>query len=212
MSNGLQSNLIRSAACKAAADLAFVAPDIMTPRIIELVRTDLSTTGLEDIGPVEAAIFRTPEGTAFIDVLAKKQALPNKNTKDYDTLKWEEELRAQLAQKKGTQKKLTPDEQAKVNAQLKKESEIRRSVQQIEARLVRGIGIIRSLTTGPPTDAGLWMGPCIRALLAAMEAGACLITGDTAPSAYLACSNRVTNRLGPIRTFIGVATLRALSQ
>lgn len=210
MSNGLQSNLIRSAACKAAADLAFVAPDIMTPRIIELVRTDLSTTGLEDIGPVEAAIFRTPEGTAFIDVLAKKQALPNKNTKDYDTLKWEEELRAQLAQKKGTQKKLTPDEQAKVNAQLKKESEIRRSVQQIEARLVRGIGIIRSLTTGPPTDAGLWMGPCISALLATMEAGACLITGDTAPSAYLACSNRVTNRLGPMRTFIGVATLRAL--
>lgn len=182
----------------------------MTPRIIQLIRSDLSTTDLQDIGPVEAAIFRTPEGTAFIDVLAKKQALPNKNTKDYDTLKWEEELRSQLAQKKGTQKKLTTDEQAKVNAQLKKESEIRRSVQQIEARLVRGIGIIKSLTTGPPTEAALWMGPCISALLEAMEAGACLITGDTAPSAYLACSNRVTNRLGSIRPFIGVATLRAV--
>ncbi|EMR65229.1 putative translational activator gcn1 protein [Eutypa lata UCREL1] len=205
-----QSNLIRHAACKAAADLAFVAPEIMTPRIIQLIRSDLSTTDLQDIGPVEAAIFRTPEGTAFIDVLAKKQALPNKNTKDYDTLKWEEELRSQLAQKKGTQKKLTTDEQAKVNAQLKKESEIRRSVQQIEARLVRGIGIIKSLTTGPPTEAALWMGPCISALLEAMEAGACLITGDTAPSAYLACSNRVTNRLGSIRPFIGVATLRAV--
>lgn len=205
-----KSNLIRHAACKAAADLAFVAPEIMTPRIIQLIRSDLSTTDLQDIGPVEAAIFRTPEGTAFIDVLAKKQALPNKNTKDYDTLKWEEELRSQLAQKKGTQKKLTTDEQAKVNAQLKKESEIRRSVQQIEARLVRGIGIIKSLTTGPPTEAALWMGPCISALLEAMEAGACLITGDTAPSAYLACSNRVTNRLGSIRPFIGVATLRAV--
>ncbi|KAI1254476.1 hypothetical protein MGN70_003880 [Eutypa lata] len=208
--NNQQSNLIRHAACKAAADLAFVAPEIMTPRIIQLIRSDLSTTDLQDIGPVEAAIFRTPEGTAFIDVLAKKQALPNKNTKDYDTLKWEEELRSQLAQKKGTQKKLTTDEQAKVNAQLKKESEIRRSVQQIEARLVRGIGIIKSLTTGPPTEAALWMGPCISALLEAMEAGACLITGDTAPSAYLACSNRVTNRLGSIRPFIGVATLRAV--
>jgi hypothetical protein len=33
----------------------------------------------------------------------------DKNTKDYDTLKWEEELRAQLAEKKGqSQKKLTP--------------------------------------------------------------------------------------------------------
>ncbi|RYP67071.1 hypothetical protein DL769_005859 [Monosporascus sp. CRB-8-3] len=206
----LQSSLVKSAACKAAADLAFVAPEVMTPRIIELVRADLAATGLTEIGPVEAAIFRTPEGTAFIDVLAKKQALPNKNTKDYDTLKWEEELRSQLAQKKGTQKKLTADEQAKVNAQLKKESEIRRSVQQIEARLMRGIGIIKSLATGPPTEANLWMGPCIGALLEAIEAGACLITGDAAPLAYLACSNRVTSRLGPIRTFIGVASLRAL--
>ncbi|KAK8092029.1 eIF-2-alpha kinase activator GCN1 [Apiospora hydei] len=206
-----KSSAIKTAACNAVADLAFVAPEIMTSKIIELIRGDLDPDQLKDVGPVEAAIFRTPEGTACIDVLAKKsQALPNKNTKDYDTLKWEEDLRAQLAAKKGTQKKLTADEQAKVNAQLKKESEIRKSVQLLAARLLRGIGIIQGLINGPPTEASLWMGPAVNALLKAMEAGACLITGDAAPSVYLACADKVTDRLGSIRPFIGVATLRAL--
>ncbi|KAI0120993.1 armadillo-type protein [Xylariales sp. AK1849] len=206
-----KANIVKTAACKAAADLAFVAPEVITPKIIEMIRKDLSTKDLGDIGPVEAAIFRTPEGTAFIDVLAKKQqVLPNKNTKDYDTLKWEEELRSQIAAKKGAQKKLTADEQAKANAQLKKESDIRKFIQQMEARLLRGIGIIKGLITGPPTEANLWMGPSVNALLRAMEAGACLITGDAAPSVYLACADKVTDRLGPIRPFIGVATIRAL--
>ncbi|KAI0376886.1 translational activator GCN1 [Hypomontagnella monticulosa] len=205
-----RSSAIKKAACNAAADLAFVAPDTITPKIIELIQTDLATDELKEVGPVEAAIFRTPEGTAFIDVLAKKQTLPNKNDKDYDTLKWEEELRSQLAQKKGQQRKLTADEQAKVNAQLKKESEIRRSIQQLESRLTRGFGIVRSLVNTPPTEPNLWIGPSISALLAALEAGAGLITGDAGPTAYLACSERVTSRLGPIRPFIGVATLRAL--
>ncbi|KAI1455584.1 translational activator GCN1 [Annulohypoxylon moriforme] len=205
-----KSNTIKLAACNAAADLAFVAPDTITSRIIDLIQTDLATEELKEVGPVEAAIFRTPEGTAFIDVLAKKQTLPNKNTKDYDTLKWEEELRSQLAQKKGQQRKLTADEQAKVNAQLKKESEIRRSIQQLASRLTRGFGIIRSLVNSPPTEPNLWIGPSISALLRALESGAGLITGDAGPTAYLACSERVTPRLGAIRPFIGVATLRAL--
>ncbi|KAI1633334.1 armadillo-type protein [Biscogniauxia mediterranea] len=206
-----KSNKIKTAACNAAADLAFVAPEAMTPKIIDLIRTDLATQEVKEIGPVEAAIFRTPEGTAFIDVLAKKsQTVPNKNTKDYDTLKWEEEVRSQLAQKKGLQKKLTADEQAKVNAQLKKESEIRQSIRQVEARLIRGIGIIKSLASGLPTEENFWIGPSISALLEVMEAGACLITGDAAPLVYLACSSKVAVRLGAIRPFIGVATLRAL--
>ncbi|KAI0842344.1 translational activator GCN1 [Hypoxylon sp. FL0890] len=205
-----KSKAIKLAACNAAADLAFVAPDTVTPKIVELIRTDLATDELKEVGPVEAAIFRTPEGTAFIDVLAKKQTLPDKNTKDYDTLKWEEELRSQLAQKKGQQRKLTADEQAKVNAQLKKESEIRRSIQRLESRLMRGFGIIRSLVNTPPTEPNLWIGPSISALLGALEAGAGLITGDAGPNAYLACSERVTPRLGAIRPFIGIATLRAL--
>ncbi|EFX04322.1 heat-like protein [Grosmannia clavigera kw1407] len=205
-----KSEPIKSAAYEAAAELVFVAPDKMAPRIVELIRQDLDAKDLHSIGPVEAAIFRAPEGTTFIDVLAKKQSsLPSKNSKDYDVLKWEEELRTQLAQKKGQQKKLTAEETAKVNAQLKKEAEIRRQVSLLEARLLRGLGVIRSLAQGPPTDATLWMGPSVRALMAAIEAGACLITGDVAPLAFIALAERVSSRLGSLRTFIGVATLRA---
>lgn len=201
------------AAFDAAADLAFVAPDVMVPRMVQLIQQDLEPNQLASIGPTEAAIFRTADGTAFVDVLASKSQAytPNKNTKDYDTLKWEEELRIQLAQKKGQQKKLTPEETAKVNAQLKKEAAIRLEIRFLEAKLVRGIGIINSLATGPPTEASLWIGPAIKALLDIINAGAGLITGSAAPDAYLVCSEKVTSRVGALRPFIGIATLRALN-
>jgi hypothetical protein len=207
-----QSSAIKTAAFNAAAELAFVAPDVMTSRVVQLIEADLDPTQLTSIGPTEAAIFRTEEGTAFVDVLASKSQsyTPNKNTKDYDTLKWEEELRAQLAQKKGQQKKLTPEENAKVNAQLKKESAIRLQIKYLEAKLLRGIGIIRSLATGPPTEAGLWMGPAVKALVDVINAGAGLITGSAAPDAYILCAERLPTRIGALRPFIGIAALRAL--
>lgn len=187
-----------------------MSPDSVIPRLMQLVSHDLDASQLRDIGPVEAAIFRTPEGTCFVDVLAKKKqdAVPNKNSKDYDILKWEEELRTQLEQKKGQQRKLTAEETAKVNAQLKKESQIRKSIRDVEARLTRGIGIIKSLATGPPTEARLWLGSAVSLLLGVIDAGASLIIGDVASLAYIECANKVAPRLGSIRSFIGVTTLR----
>ncbi|KHN96161.1 50S ribosomal protein L19e [Metarhizium album ARSEF 1941] len=203
-------NVIKQAAYNAAAELAFVAPDVVTPRLMELITGDLDPSQLQDIGPVEAAIYRTPEGTCFVDVLAKKaqNTAPNKNTKDYDILKWEEELRGQLEQKKGQQRKLTSEETAKVTAQLNKESGIRSSIRAIEARLLRGIGIIKSLATGPLTDAALWLSSSTGLILDIIDAGAGLIIGDIAALAYILCSGKVSPRLGAIRQFIGVATLR----
>ncbi|KAL2261667.1 hypothetical protein VTK26DRAFT_3659 [Humicola hyalothermophila] len=207
---GQKSDLVKNAAYDAAAELVFVSPETMTPRIISLIQQDLDANPLQSIGPLEAAIFRTPEGTAFVDVLAKKQnVVPNKNVKDYDTLKWEEELRQQLAQKKGTQKKLTAEETAKVNAQLKKEAEIREGVRQTAAKLLRGFGIVKSLATGPPTDASRWMGAAVGATLAAIDAGSGLITGEVGPMAFISCADQIASRLGSIRPFIGAATLRA---
>ncbi|KAH0563456.1 hypothetical protein GP486_001974 [Trichoglossum hirsutum] len=207
-----RSGALKKAACNAAAELAFVAPEVITPLVVKQFQSDLDIERLAKIGPTEAAIYRTPEGTAFVDVLAKggHREVPNRNVKDYDTLKWEEELRAQLAQKKGQERKLTTDEQAKVKAQLAKESLIRQEVSDTDFRLRRGVGIIKSLAEGPPTDAGVWMGPAVRALLDIISAGAGLILGDVASSAYLACSDRVSSRLGNVRASIGIGTLRAL--
>ncbi|KAK0107053.1 translational activator of GCN4 [Cadophora gregata] len=206
------SESVKKAAFNAAAELAFVAPDTMISRIVKLIENDLNPSQLVTVGPTEAAIFRTEEGTAFVDVLASKSQgyVPNKNTKDYDTLKWEEELRAQLAQKKGQQKKLTSEESAKVKAQLKKEASIRLDIRYLEARLLRGIGIIKSLATGPPTEASLWMGPAVKALVDVINAGAGLITANAAPEAYVLCAEILPSRIGVLRPFIGIATLRAL--
>jgi hypothetical protein len=184
---------------------------VALPAIILQFTTDLEPRQLDTVGPTEAAIYRTPEGTAYIDVLSKKAPVTiDKNTKDYDTLKWEEELRAQLAQKKGQTKKLSADEQAKVNAQLAKESAIRKGVAEIAAKMQRGIGIIQSLATGPPTEAEQWMGPAANLIIQINRAGAGIILGDLPARAFITCSKRISNRLGVLKPFVGVATLRTI--
>ncbi|KAF2759956.1 ARM repeat-containing protein [Pseudovirgaria hyperparasitica] len=203
---------VQLAAGNAAADLAFVAPDTAIPIILQQIATDLDPSQLENVGPTEAAIFRTPEGTAFVDVLANKgpaQSL-QKTAKDYDTLKWEEDLRAQLAEKKGQTRKLTADEQAKLKAQLAKESTIRSEIAQIESRLRRGVGIVASLASGPPTDSDIWLRQSLQLLLQAISNGAGLLLGHAPADAYIKCSERISSRIGTLRPFIGIATLRAI--
>lgn len=206
------STMVQLAAHNTAAELAFVAPDIITPLLLERIERDLVADRVKAFGPTDIAIARTPEGTVCVDVLSTKvqhRAL-DKNTKDYDTMKWEEEVRTQLAQKKGQERKLTAEEKAKVNAQLIKEAGIRSKVLELERRLKRGLGFINSLATGPPTEADMWMGPCLKALLEVITAGARLLVGNAADESYLSCSNLVSPRLGSLRRFVGVATLRGL--
>jgi hypothetical protein len=181
--------------------------------LLSQIQEDLDTKQLENVGETEAAIFRTSEGTLYIDVLSdKRNQTPaiDKKVKDYDTLKWEEELRSQLAKKSKQTKKLTADEQAKVNAQLAKESAIREDVRTIQIKLQRGVGIIQALATGPPTQTELWIVRAVDMLQEVIEAGAGLIVGDAATLTYLDCARSVANRLGSLRPFIGVATLRAM--
>jgi hypothetical protein len=206
---------IDAAIWNAAGDLAFVAPDTMVPRLIQQISDDLDASRLSRFTPTDVAIARTPEGTMFVDILNTKSKQPafDKNTKDYDTLKWEEELRAQLAQKKGqTQKKLTADEQAKVKAQLVKESKIREEVLQEVKRVERGAGIIQGLASGPAVDADGWINPAISSLLSLARAGVGLFAGDVVSKAYVKCAEKVSSRLGPLRPFVGVATLRAIGR
>ncbi|KAK5115542.1 hypothetical protein LTR62_001201 [Meristemomyces frigidus] len=201
----------QEAAFDAAAELAFVAPVAITPLLVAQISLDLDANQLAGIGPTEAAIYRTAEGMAFVDVLSKQsQSQPvSKNTKDYETLKWEEELRTQISQKRGLARKLTAEEQAKINAQLSKESEIRSRVSSIDSRLRRGVGMISALATGPPTEAEAWFGPAVKLLFEVIHAGAGLIVGDVAALGYLKCANKTSSRLAAMRPFVGVATLRA---
>ncbi|KAJ3498285.1 hypothetical protein NLG97_g1246 [Lecanicillium saksenae] len=205
-----QPATIKEAAYNAAAELAFVAPDVVVPRLLELVGRDLSADSLRPIGPLEMAISRTPEGTYFVDVLGKKAktTIPSKKSSAEEISNWEQEARKQIEQRKTQSKKPSGDEASKVIAQLKKEKEIRETVQDLQAKLNRGIGIIEALATGPPTEATLWLGQSVKLLLDAIEGGASFIVGEALAMAFLKCSEKISVRLGAMRPFIGAATLR----
>jgi hypothetical protein len=182
------------------------------PLLLSQIRDDLDPAQLANIGQTEAQIFRTPEGTLFVDVLAAttRDSVIDKKAKDYDTLKWEEELRAQIAKKAQQPRKLTADEQAKVKAQLEKESQIREGVGEVFMKIQRGVGVIQALATGPLTKTDLWIMPAIDMLQEVIEAGAGLLLGNSASLAYLDCAQTASPRLGSLRPFIGIATLRAI--
>lgn len=201
-----------TAACRAASVLTFVSPEVAGAALTKQIEADLDFTTLAGLGPTEAAIARAPDGVLVVDPLAKSNGVvENKNVKDYDTLKWEEELRTQLAKKKGAnQKKLTPDQQAKVDAQLAHEKRIRERVISLSTQLRRGAGFVNALAVGPPTEARLWMSPAINSLANVLQCGGSFFVDDELVTAYLACSNYVTDRLGSLRPFIGIATLRAI--
>ena len=199
----------------AFAELAFVAPDTATIQLVQQVTSDLSVGDLQTFSSTDIAIARTPEDVAFVDVLSSKKnqdVLLDKNNKDYNTLKWEEDVRRQLAQKKGQQQvKLSADDQAKIKAQLLKEATIREKVLKVEERLRRGILLILGLANGPPTtNVEVWLGPCIKLLLEVINCRVGLLVRNLANDAYLACAQWVSSRLGLLRQFIGVATLRAI--
>lgn len=210
--NSSPISMIELAANNTAADLAFVAPDTITPLLLERIEKELRPEDVYKYGPTEVAISRTPEGTVFVDVLNKENRgfAVDKSSRDYDTIKWEEEVRRQVAQKRGQEKKLTLDEKARVTAQLTKESAIRQDVKKLERRLKTGIGLVYALAIGPPTDAGMWLGRSLKALLGIITARAGDIVGGAADEAYIACACLVSSRLGALRKFIGIATLRAL--
>ncbi|KAM3537214.1 hypothetical protein ARSEF1564_009864 [Beauveria bassiana] len=205
-----QPTIIKQAAYNAAAELAFVAPDVVVPRLLELIGRDLDRDGLRSIGPLEMAISRTPEGINFVDVLGKKAkgSTPNKRSPAEEILSWEQDARRQIEQRKTQSKKSPGEDVLKINAQLRKEKGIRTSVQELQAKINRGIGIIEALATGPPTDATLWLGQSVKLLLDAIEEGASFVVGEVVATAFLKCSEKISVRLGAMRPFIGAATLR----
>lgn len=205
-----QPTAVKQAAYNAAAELAFVAPTVIVPRLMELIGRDLDPDVLRSIGPLEMAISRTPEGTCFVDILDKKakSTTPSKKSAAEDIHRWEGNSRAQIEQRKAQTKKLSGEEASKVNAQLKKERGVRKSVQELQAKIHRGVGIIEALAAGPPTDATLWLGQSVRLLLDAIGEGASVIVGEVVAMAVLKCSEKISARLGAMRPFIGAATLR----
>ncbi|RPA79656.1 ARM repeat-containing protein [Ascobolus immersus RN42] len=204
--------LAKTAAFRAAPTLSFIAPADITPLFVNLFTSDLNPSLLQGVSQEDVAIWRAPADVPYVDVLSTKATVQlKKNAKDYDALKWEQELQAEIERKRGVQKKkLTPEEQAKVKAQLTKEAAIREKITNISQKFERGVGLVHALAEGPSTPVEIWLGPAVIALLKTLEAGAGLILGDRGVNAYLAMSSHVSTRLGNLRKFVGIAALRAV--
>ncbi|KAG8891177.1 translational activator of GCN4 [Tulasnella sp. 408] len=141
-----QDTKLAEAAYIAATTIAFVAPSVAVERLVGQVKSDLRQ-GLHGLGPEDYAIWRTPEGTLHVDVLAAKSASASqapKKGKNQNIEQWEAELKQSLKAKKAGSS-LSKEDQALVDAQLAKESSIRQKISSIQHHLSRGLSFVRSL-------------------------------------------------------------------
>ncbi|KAK7204005.1 armadillo-type protein [Myxozyma melibiosi] len=209
-----QTESVIDATMKAAATLAFVRPDVISPFLRDMLVEDLDASRLEGITEEYVSIWHTPDNVLCIDVLSKEREkyAVDKNTKDYATLKWEAEVRAELAKKQApTQKKLTKEERAKVDAQLKLEKGIREKVQNAYLHVNRGVKLIHFLSAaGTDNGAEVWFPAATKSLVYALRSNLSMLVGSVGIDTFLELSDKVSPRVGPLRRFIGVALLRAI--
>ncbi|KAI9675942.1 MAG: translational activator of GCN4 [Trizodia sp. TS-e1964] len=201
---------LMQAVYNAAAELAFISPDTIVPMLVSNLERDLDVTQMEGISPHEAAIYKTPKGQPYLDPSTSKEPPKiDKNSKDYPTLKWEAEVRRDIANRNG---KSAPslDEIRRLEALLDLQNIARREVSEYCFKFRRGLGIITSLANGNSVGAAIWMAPVVDLLLAFIAAGSSIVIDDAASMAFIACANHVSNRLGALRPFIGIAILRSM--
>ncbi|KAK9468030.1 armadillo-type protein [Lipomyces arxii] len=201
------------AGMQAAATLAFVNPDVMAPWVRDMFVDDLSVHRLDGVDEMAVRMWHTPAGVLCVDVLSKERErhAVNKNNKDYATLKWEAEVRAELAKKsQPSQKKLNKDELAKVNEQLAKERVVRDRLQDGYMHVRRGVKLIRYLCSGTANGPEIWFSSATKCLGNALKHKLSLLVGSAGVDAFLELSEMINVRVGSLRRFIGVALLRAI--
>ncbi|RUS19023.1 armadillo-type protein [Endogone sp. FLAS-F59071] len=211
-----QSKLFYKATTNTISTLTFILPEVAIPMFLELVRSDLGAKQMVGIGALEVGIWKSPEGQLFVDVLkrSQKNVVEDRNRKSYAEEKWEREVREQIAKKKGTdaskQQKLTKDEQATVDAQTAKEAGIRKQVQEVYGRLIRGLQITRAMINGSKKALEERLVELVRILLAVAEKGAGVLVEENIVDTYLELGKCASERIDSIREPLGLATLRGL--
>jgi len=157
-------------------------------------------------------------------VSSTKDARPSKG-KDYEIAKWEEGVRKSLAAKKALPVTLTKQQEALFKAQLEKEAKIRQAMKMIHARLVRGLHFIQSLVAANVQELQSYMTELTTLLIDGALSRGSILAGATAYETYLVSvipyllspahgpkdlSKCTSDRLGYLKQWIGIATLRCL--
>lgn len=212
--SSLADSVFGRCALSAFAYVAFINSRAISPLISHLIKSDLQTSGLSSYTPKDLLIWAGNEGEMVFDVLeanTSKQSM-DKNTKDYETLKWEASVRKE--QTKKANRKLTREEQLLVKQQLTQESAVRAEVSQTALKLKRSILLIKQLAKDARlVDNGShsWFPVAVAHLLMIVqEPNSLSLLGNLAQDAFLDLSSIISRRLEATRLFIGVAILRVL--
>ncbi|ESK85788.1 translational activator [Moniliophthora roreri MCA 2997] len=200
------------ASYRAVTTLVFVSPDGVLPRIMDQLREDISPSNINSLAEFDFAVWATPEGTTYVDVLSgTKGDVQPKKGKDAEIAQWEADLRKSLANKKAANTvTLTKQQQSLVNAQLAKEAEVRKRITSIKANLERGLHFVQSLINALVSEFRVYISTVVTLLLeGALEKGS-LLAGEMALETYLELARCCSERLDTFRKWIGIATLRCL--
>ncbi|ORX44432.1 ARM repeat-containing protein [Hesseltinella vesiculosa] len=139
------SSMFYEAGLSAISTLSFIDPSV-APMYFDNV-TALAPAIMSGITEFECDVWRTCPDVAFVDVLKKNETNYGRERKSKDQ-DWEDQIRAELAAKKNEARKLTKEETAAVNAQLKKEAAIRNHVQHVYTTILLGLDVLDSLIPG----------------------------------------------------------------
>ncbi|TFK50812.1 ARM repeat-containing protein [Heliocybe sulcata] len=197
---------------RALSTITFVAPVLVLPRAVDQLRLDIPATDINSLSDTDIAIWATPEGVTYVDVLSnKKEDAPVKKGKGADIAKWEAELRKSLANKKSASSgTLSKQDQALVKGQLEKEAIIRQRVAAIKLHLERGLAFVRSLVAARVDEFRVFVSTVASLLLEGAFDKAVLLCGYQPYHTYLDISSCCSERLDMFRPLIGAATLRSL--
>ncbi|KAH8110478.1 ARM repeat-containing protein [Phellopilus nigrolimitatus] len=198
----------------AVTTLSFVAPDVIIPVLVTQIKDDLSPSKFASFSDEHIEIWKTPEGTLYIDVLSsnQNQTVQTKG-KDAAIEKWEAELRASLASKKPTNdstraKALSKQDKVLVASQLRTESEVRKRVDKVYKDAKRGLDLIHSVVEARVDDLGVYFSDVVVLLLEGIVRGGAALLGKDIFDGYLGLGRFCAERLESLHTWIGVATLR----
>ncbi|KAI8988374.1 armadillo-type protein [Mycotypha africana] len=210
LQNPEKSQLFYNAVLSAISTLVFISPDLI-PEFIELAEENLAPELMSGIGELESNIWKHSVSTPYVDVLQKDKKSESRGNKkgSKNDEEWEEELRAELAKKKGLTQKLTKEQQASVDAQLKKEAEIRTNVQSVYEKLTLGLAIVRSLIHGNKEEMPHYLNDIINMLLNIGKQKAGLLLDDQLVETYLHLGDCVDEEIQSICDAISLSILRS---
>ncbi|GAV56279.1 hypothetical protein ZYGR_0BB00560 [Zygosaccharomyces rouxii] len=204
--------LYGSCAVQALAYASFINSSVISPLLADLLLDDLEVKQISRFTAEDFAIWQGKEGEMVFDILEKDvdKKLADKNTRDYETLKWEQSIRKE--QSKKVNKKLTKEELELVKQQLSKESDVRNKVTKMVVKVDRGVRLVQQLAhDSVQVDTGIdvWLPPAVTKLLElSQNKNSSIFLGTSAIDAFLSLSSDISNRLGTMTFFIGLAILR----